>query len=90
MKILFFSKNAYTYYNKCKNPSKLLMDYFDIEVQKILTSLEFSFKKSPFLISISCDNSIEYRHAYNLDTHKYQKMSFDKDIHYYAIIYECL
>ena len=48
-KILFYDNSVLDYFIKYNN-TNLIVDYFDIEVQKILHAIGFSFKRNPRLI----------------------------------------
>lgn len=55
-RILFYDNSVSDYFIK-RNYTKLIIDYFDIEVQKILKSIGYSFKNNPQLILTNYDIS---------------------------------
>lgn len=48
-RILFYDNSVLDYFTKHNNPA-LIIDYFDIEVQKIIHVIGFSYKNKPQLI----------------------------------------
>lgn len=87
MKVIgFFSKKAFGY---LKNASDhYVIDFFDIEVQKILGYIGFSYKKSPHIIKgiVASEDSIS--EFYDIDTLEvYTHVCVLPD--FIAVSYEC-
>lgn len=58
MRILFISKKAYRFYYAKNISCKTIVDYFDIEVQKIIQILGYRYKKSPKIENIAIVDQI--------------------------------
>lgn len=53
--VLFFKRNIRADYLYCYQSEEWTLDYFDIEVEKILPFIGYSFKTNPILIRDSCE-----------------------------------
>ena len=56
-KILFYNSDFHKYDDFKNIPKKTIIDYYDIEVQKILRLLGFSFVSNPTVIEFDLKNS---------------------------------
>ena len=52
---LFFKRNIRADYLHCYQSEEWTLDYFDIEVEKILPFIGYSFKANPVLIRDACE-----------------------------------
>ena len=58
-RILFYDNSVLDYFTKHNDPN-LIIDYFDIEVQKIIHSMGFSFKNNPKLVKNIIPHHLHY------------------------------
>ena len=88
-KILFFDDRIDFLFDHSKN-KKQLIDYFDIEVQKILRQLGYSFKRNPeFILSKS---STQNQFDYICDLNSFDFSRHHKELHKMpccGIIFDC-
>lgn len=86
-RILFFSRKAYSYFTSRKVSDMQLIDYFDIEVQKIIHFIGYRLKKNPVIVNdiISSD----YTRCFDLDAFMWAT-SNDIDAKTINVIFECV
>ena len=71
-KILFFSKRINNYLLNNGARADYIIDYYDIEVQKVLNSIGFSTKLSPNIYDASSSVSASAINGiFDLDNHKF-------------------
>ena len=91
-KILFFDNSIdYLFYSP-KNKTQII-DYFDIEAQRALPYLGYSFKRNPKLIIAGSQlktSQNQFDYVCNLNSYKSHKHQQSLDsIPYYGIIFDC-
>ena len=68
-RILFYSRKAYSYFTSRKASDMQIIDYFDIEFQKIIHFIGYRLKKDPvILINYFSNDDMLY---YDLDLFKW-------------------
>ena len=89
-RILFYSNKFSNYLENRQWPDSKIIDHFDIEVQKILSFLNYSFKTNPILIkdfksycAVSVDETL------NLDCPLQNSSVCTVTSRFPAIIYNC-
>ena len=86
-RILFYSEQA-KYYLQNASPDRVI-DYFDIEVQKILRIIGYTFKMNPILIY--ADTQAEGKDIlfqYDLDSFSLKPLSIH-DCPFMGVAYDC-
>lgn len=86
-RILFYSKQA-SHYLQNAFPNRII-DYYDIEVQKILRTLGYTYKMNPIIISADeqvKDNGILFQ--YDLDSFCLKPLSIH-DYTFVGVAYDC-
>ena len=89
-RILFYSNKFSKYLKNRQWADSIIIDYFDIEVQKILSCLNYSFKTNPILIKdfkSYCAVSVDV--TLNLDSPLQSPSIDDVASVLPAIIYNC-
>ncbi len=86
-RILFYSRKAYSYFTPRKASDMQIIDYFDIEVQKIIHFIGYRLKKNPVIVNdiISSD----YTRCFDLDAFMWATYN-DIDTKTISIIFECV
>lgn len=84
--ILFFSQKAYAYFSTRNVSDIQIIDYFDIEVQKIIHYIGYRLKKNPIIEKNYIPNSCTL--FFDLDYFRWTTLS---NVHPNTIrvIYEC-
>lgn len=90
-KVLFISRKAHSYFRNHMGDTKQIVDYFDIEVQKVLSVLKYKYKNNPKIIFK--DNTPEFSekvYYYDLDNYVYIKKSDESRFgQWICVLYEC-
>lgn len=88
-KILFFSKRSSCFFQNASD--KLLVDYFDIEVQKILHGISLSYKMRPIVVK-DMDGilpEIQITECFDIDTLTFYTFS-RMPKHFVGVSFECV
>ncbi len=84
--IVFFSKQALSYLQDALD--EYVIDYFDIEAQKVLGIIGFSYKRSPFVMRSPFESGKTTLCFYDLDTYSFSSHSnLPKDT--IGVFFEC-
>ena len=90
-KVLFISQKAHSYFRNHMGNAKQIVDYFDIEVQKVLPVLKYKYKNNPKIIF--SDNTLEFSekvYYYDLDDYVYIRDSNESRFRQcICVLYEC-
>ena len=87
-KILFFSKRINNYLLSNSTKADYIIDYYDIEVQKVLYSIGFSIKLSPNIYYASSSASASAIDGiFDLDNHKFISGFFGEQI--IGVVFSC-
>lgn len=87
-KILFFSKRINNYLLNNNAKADYIIDYYDIEVQKVLNSIGFRIKLSPYIYDVSSSVSASAIDGiFDLDNHKFSPGFFGEQI--IGVVFSC-
>ena len=86
IRIQFYSQKAYTYFSARKASDIQIIDYFDIEVQKIIHYIGYRLKKNPTIEKRNVSNNCVL--YYDLDHFKWSNLN-DIRPDTINVVYEC-
>lgn len=88
-KILFFSKRSSCFFQHASDA--LLVDYFDIEAQKILHGISMSYKMRPIVVKDKDDvmPEIQITECFDIDTFTFYTFSSIPK-HFVGVTFECV
>ena len=89
MRRIFFFSRVFDHYCKNKNAGReYIVDYYDIEVQRVLYSIGFRFKMSPCIYCVSNNSYTHLVHdMYDLDHYVFVEKLEGDEVR--GVIYVC-